>query len=158
MKLSVVKENMSKGLICVAMDAPMEEAASLMEQYRIRHLLVVDGRGGVVGILSDRDVNRAIDSETNRFPEGANPATFMAWPVLTVLDSASLADVAQGMIDEKVSAFLVVTRDDSIVGIITSEDLLKQLVAILSAPSPAERITYSPLIGEFVRDLQSVGI
>jgi signal-transduction protein with cAMP-binding, CBS, and nucleotidyltransferase domain len=82
----------------------------------------------------------------------------MAWPVVTVDQSLPLVDVAQGMVDEKVSAFVVVNSDKSIVGIITSEDLLKYLVKIISTPTTAERLVHSPLISEFIRDIQTVGL
>jgi acetoin utilization protein AcuB len=158
MKNSVVKESMTKGLITIAQDAPMEQAANLMEQNRIRHLLVRDSLGEVIGILSDRDVNRAFNPEVGDFPPGAVPADYMAWPVVTVDQSLPLVDVAQGMVDEKVSAFVVVNSDKSIVGIITSEDLLKYLVKIISTPTTAERLVHSPLISEFIRDIQTVGL
>jgi CBS domain-containing protein len=43
-------------LITIREDEPLSNAARLMHQYGIRHLVVVDGKDKVVGIVSIRDI------------------------------------------------------------------------------------------------------
>lgn len=43
-------------LITIREDEPLSNAARLMHQYGIRHLVVVDGKDKVVGIISIRDI------------------------------------------------------------------------------------------------------
>lgn len=43
-------------LITIREDEPLSNAARLMHQYNIRHLVVVDGKDNVVGIISIRDI------------------------------------------------------------------------------------------------------
>lgn len=78
-----------------------------MERKNIRHLPVVDDEGFVTGILSDRDVARASSPDRPGFMGGRLVSDFMSWPAITVDQSLPLADVAEGMVDEKVSSFLV---------------------------------------------------
>jgi predicted transcriptional regulator len=83
---------------------------------------------------------------------------YMNWPVITVDQNYSLKDAAQGMIDEKISAFLVTDKNKTAVGIITSEDLLRVLATLLANPSVLGKLSYSPLVGEFLRETQTAGL
>jgi CBS domain-containing protein len=56
----LVRDIMSTPLITVAPDATMTKAAELMAQYRIRRLVVIDGSGGLVGIVTAGDIARVI--------------------------------------------------------------------------------------------------
>lgn len=55
-----VSEIMSRGLITVTPEMPLEECLSLMEKNGIYHLLVVDGAGGFRGMLSVSDLLRVM--------------------------------------------------------------------------------------------------
>jgi CBS domain-containing protein len=52
---------MTASLITIREDSPITGALSLMRSYNIRHLPVVDGEGKLVGIVSIRDIARALD-------------------------------------------------------------------------------------------------
>ena len=55
-----VREVMSKTLASVTMDSKISEAQKLMAERQVRRLPVLDGKGGLVGILSLADVVRAV--------------------------------------------------------------------------------------------------
>jgi acetoin utilization protein AcuB len=158
MKQVSVKQNMSKNTISVRWDLAMSDAAELMEKNEFRHLPVTDDLGVVVGIISDRDVKRAMDPKRPGFMSKVLISEYMSWPVITVNQNFSLREAAQGMIDEKISAFLVTDDAKTIVGIVTSEDLLKALVSLLSAPSTMTKFSYSPVLGELLREAQASGL
>ena len=136
----------------------MEEAADLMEEHRIRHLPVSDDLGVIVGIISDRDVSRARSPNKPGFDANAKVSDYMSWPVITVSQNLPLREAAQGMVDEKISAFLVTDDAQAIVGIVTSEDMLRALVSLLSAPSRFAKASYSPVVGELLREAQAAGL
>lgn len=52
---------MTASLITIKEDAPITGALSLMRTYNIRHLPVIDNDGNLKGIISIRDIARAID-------------------------------------------------------------------------------------------------
>ena len=158
MKNQSIKKSMSQDLVTINWNARMQEASELMEENRIRHLPVTDEGGVIVGILSNRDVNRAMSPKKPGFSPESSVSEYMSWPVVTVDQGLTLKDAAQGMIDEKISAFLVTSDTKEIVGIVTSEDLLKAFAALLSAPGPLTRLSYSPVVGELLREAQSAGL
>ncbi|MEK6578465.1 MAG: CBS domain-containing protein [Bdellovibrionota bacterium] len=136
----ITSEVMTKDLVTVVMGAPLSDAFVLMRDRRIRHLPVTDEAGEVIGILSDRDISRAMTPDPEADPSGADDAQFdpsfrardfMTWPVRTVADDVPVQDVARRMLKEKVSALLVVDRTRKIRGIVTTDDLLKLLIRLL---------------------------
>ncbi|BAB67457.1 CBS domain-containing protein [Sulfurisphaera tokodaii] len=55
------EEFMTASLITIREDSPITGALALMRQFNIRHLPVVDDKGNLKGIISIRDITRAID-------------------------------------------------------------------------------------------------
>ena len=55
-----VSEVMSKPLITVSPDTSVENAVSLMEQKDIRRLPVIDDKGQMVGIITAKDIFKAV--------------------------------------------------------------------------------------------------
>jgi acetoin utilization protein AcuB len=174
MKHGTAADNMSRTIVTIAWNQPIQLANDLMEEHRIRHLPVTDKEGFVIGIISDRDVNRAMNPKMPSFSEDMVVGDFMSWPAVTVDENISLADVAEGMVDEKVSAFLVTRGGKEVVGIVTSEDLLRYLKEMLrrsptktAADQLPERekkgislrdLPYTPIVREAINELQSAGI
>ncbi|MGE9743254.1 CBS domain-containing protein [Bdellovibrio bacteriovorus] len=119
-----LKDHMSRKLITVSKDATAAEALRLMNNYWIRHLPVLDEEEDyIVGMLSERDLLRSPHSETP-------VEKLMSSPLKTFPVEAPMKAVVDAMIEEKVSAFLI-TKDDEVVGIVTSEDMLVLLDQIL---------------------------
>lgn len=145
----VAKEEMTVNLISVSKNDSLLTAYKKMQNNRIRHLPVTDADGNMVGILSDRDVSRAMHShvikngytksEEITFDEEEQVQDYMSFPVRISGKNRALKDVAKEMVKEKVSALLVLDDDDSVLGIITTEDLLRVLIEVLDGPEP-ERV------------------
>jgi len=143
---------MSTPLIAVRADAPLQQAVRLMVDNRISGLPVLDGNGHAVGILTEGDLLRRVETGT----EGKRPGWFetifapgrladdyvrthgrrvsevMTPDVLTVEEATPLEDVAQTMRAKKVKR-LPVTRAGRVVGIVSRADLVKVLAERLEA-------------------------
>ena len=118
-------------VIKVARDTKAHDALALMEKMQIRHLPVIDESGGkVVGILSDRDLLRSPHPDRT-------VQELMSNPILTFDIKTPLVYVAQAMVEQKVSCFLI-TSEDEIEGIVTSEDLLLALIDLLKEQPSAK--------------------
>jgi CBS domain-containing protein len=157
--LNKLKTEMTKDLITIAWDRSMERAHKLMKENGIRHLAVTDEAGTIQGILSSKDVARAMHHSRGEFPFGTAVCNYASSPVVTVNREASLADVADTLVREKISALLVTDNEEKIVGIVTSEDLLAlfgKLVREAEGKSPVTRAL--PVIGELLRELNAAGI
>jgi CBS domain-containing protein len=152
-----VRDLASKNLIAVHWLDSLDRAYALMTTRGIRHLPVSDDDGNIVGLISDRDFQRAMQIDQPQFASGyvAQPTfdqntavrDFMSWPVEAISETASVGDAAKLMIDKKISALLV-TRGQAVAGILTTEDLLRALLS--STEGKAQRAIES-LESAFVR-------
>jgi acetoin utilization protein AcuB len=144
---------MTKKLITVKAETPMQKAYEVMKKNNIRHLPVVDMNGRLVGMISDRDLKLAthikkvseIESEMVFDPKDM-VEDYMNWPVQTVDEKTQLDQVAQMMVDEKVSALIVNAPNHYMKGIITTDDLLLYLVEILTTSEKVERVALSQMM------------
>lgn len=119
-----LKDHMSRKLITVGRETTAKEAQRIMTNFWIRHLPVMDEPTGmIVGMLSERDVLRSPSLETP-------VEQLMSSPVRTFGIETPLVSVVEAMIDEKLSAFLI-TKEDEVVGLVTTEDMLVVLNEIL---------------------------
>jgi len=64
LKNARVSDAMSARVVTVDEDAPMSEAARLLQEHGVKRLPVVDGHGNLVGILSRTDVHQAVSGAT----------------------------------------------------------------------------------------------
>lgn len=118
-----LQDHMTRKLITINRTATCAEASRLMTNYWIRHLPVVDeAEEFIIGMLSERDLLAA----TSDIPV----EEIMTTPLRTFSIDTPLRTVVDSMIEEKISAFLI-TKEDEIVGIVTSEDLLILLDELL---------------------------
>lgn len=121
---------MTKNLIGLLPGASMLEAFRIMHVKEIRHLPVFDSERKLVGILSDRDVIKAMSVEGTR-PAQEPVSKYMTSPVKVVDMNSPLSEVLSLMIENKISAVMVNNKND-FVGILTTEDLMKSFTVFLA--------------------------
>ncbi|HEU5324613.1 MAG TPA: CBS domain-containing protein [Candidatus Limnocylindria bacterium] len=117
---------MSTDPIVVPADAPLTQAAELLERHHIHGLPVVDAFGGVVGVVSQTDMLRArtTDDLWSRWP-GLKVRHLMSSPALTISADADVAEAANRMELERVHRLVVVGPDGrSPVGVLSTTDLV----------------------------------
>ena len=112
-----VSDLMTTQVLTVKASEPLKEARAEMEIGVIRHLPVVDDRGRLVGIVSDRDLMS--------HPRGHRVADIMTRELVTTRPDAPAADAATTMLDHKISSVLVVNDEQKLVGVITQTDYLE---------------------------------
>jgi acetoin utilization protein AcuB len=143
-----VAEWMSRDVMTADPDEKISAAARLMAQHHIRQLPVVD-KGLLVGLVTKSDLLRACPPDLNPFSLAAAVATELAHPirhimtteVITVAPESPLEQAAHTLIDRRINALPVVTGR-RLVGILTSSDICRSLLAALGAGSPGVRITF----------------
>ena len=154
----IAGEIMSKKLVTVRLDDSVRTAYQIMQDRRIRHLPVSDGRGEIVGILSDRDLQRAMTPKAElcrdfddavEFSESFLVKDFMTWPVRAVSKDVLIEEVARRMLREKVSAFLVMDHGHIAAGIVTTDDLLKLLIQLLQKEPHRLQMSLGSVLTEF---------
>lgn len=100
-------------------------ARNLMRRYGVRHLPVVDDRGKLVGVVSERDVNLALAAKPGWLVEYVmSPKPFSVGP------ETPLTQVARAMVEHRYGSAVVV-GGGAILGIFTATDGLAALVESL---------------------------
>ncbi|MGD9091972.1 MAG: CBS domain-containing protein [Anaerolineales bacterium] len=138
---------MSHPVITIHPKMPMPEALKLMRRERVRRFPVVDKRGRLVGIVSDKDLLDASPSdatslsiyEVNYLLGKLMVKEIMTRDVITITEDTPLEEAARIMADNKIGG-LPVIRDKEVVGIITETDLFKVFLELLGARQPGVRI------------------
>jgi acetoin utilization protein AcuB len=123
-----VADWMSARLVTVGEDEPPIRALELMAEHRIRHVLVLDGRGTLAGIVSNRDfVKLALASsrgDARHDLHATRVAAIMTRaPLVAATEHTTLRDAANRMRVARVSA-LPVLDGAGVIGIITTDDVL----------------------------------
>jgi CBS domain-containing protein len=162
-----IEEIMTKDLTTIESTATLQVAKDRMDRDNIRHLPVTNKLGQLVGILSERDVHRGMSLYTDFVRSEFTPivADYMSFPVEHVASSTEIQELAHRMMSLKISAFIV-NDGKKMVGIVTSEDLLRVLVNLLDEKAAAKQaifedeqpINYYSPVGEIANMLSQAGI
>jgi len=99
------------------------DAVGLMATNSFRHLLVVDEDERLHGVISDRDVLRAL----SRTPDWRKKsvAEIMTKDSITTTVECAISTAVRLMLEMRINCLPVLGADGRVVGILTSTDLLK---------------------------------
>jgi predicted transcriptional regulator len=152
------REIMTQEVISVQVDDSVEEAAQLLLDARITGAPVIDRWSNAVGVFT---LANACESNNHHAEAGARieedeafyrldlkrrfpiSITLDEWPkdkkvgdvmtpaVHSVLDTSTLAEVTNFMLDRGIHRLFVRDRDNKLMGIITSMDLLRVFAEVL---------------------------
>jgi acetoin utilization protein AcuB len=128
----LVIERMSTTPVTITGGLTVAQALEVIERRNVHHLPVVNDRGALVGIITERDLLRAKGDEVVE--------NLMERRVITVTEYTPLENAARIMADHKIGS-LPVVRDGKLVGIITQTDLFKVFLELLGAREPGVRLT-----------------
>src|SRR5512134_1759496 len=143
----LVSERMSRPVICVSPDEPINEVLAMFRTEHIRRAPVMK-EGKLVGIVSERDLLNASPSsattlsvwELNYLISKVKVKDVMTKKVITVDADTPIEEAARIMADKKIGGLPVVSSG-KIVGVITETDLFKILLELMGARQKATRVT-----------------
>ncbi|MDO9106331.1 MAG: CBS domain-containing protein [Methylovulum sp.] len=147
-----VKELMTCKVFTVEEHDLIDRVFFLIHYEKIRHIPVVE-KGKVIGIVSDRDLYKALGPKNNsnaiETPSTKGAAALHVIPqkvqhimhrqVLTVNPDSYASEAAAIMANNKVGALPVVDKDNKLVGILSSTDILRVFSKIEKASEKRER-------------------
>ena len=105
------------------------EAANLMNDRYFRHCVVVDAQGHIVGVISDRDILRALARNPNARSKSVEQ--IMTQNPVTVRRNTPIADAVGKIVSKRINCLPVVEENGTVCGIVTSTDLLKSYQQLL---------------------------
>lgn len=163
---------MVKDVVSVGPEAEVREVAMLMLERRISGVPVVDGERRVLGIVSEGDLIRRPEIETDHAPKGwlgmflsdeerardfvkshgRKAREVMTQPAIGVAPDTPLDEVVRLMERHRIKR-LVVVEDGRLAGLVTRADLLRAMVAHQDAfPAAASDRELRDRIDRMLRD------
>ncbi len=139
----LVQDLMQTKLVTVALDTTLPEAIRLASQRGVRTLPVLDD-GKLVGIVSDRDLKRAMASSATSLDvhelmyllDRVRMREIMTSTVIVIGPRFPIEEAARLMVLEKIGA-LPVTEGGRLVGIVTETDVLQLFLKAMGAGEPS---------------------
>lgn len=131
-----VEKIMSPRVLSVDMDVTLKEIREIFEHVRFHHILVLDN-GRLAGVISDRDLLKAVSpyaSTQSERPRDAATLRKRAHQIMTrkpisIGVDSSVLEAIRSFLDHKVSSLPVLNQDGSVAGILTWRDILKAIAA-----------------------------
>lgn len=144
-----VRDRMSMPAVTATPDTPFQEALKLMRDHRFRRLPVVDKKGQLVGIASERDLLYASPSsatsltvwEVSYLLAKLQVRAIMTTDVITTAPDTPLEDAAYLMAENKIGGLPVVDGQGRVVGVITETDVFKSFVEMFAGGHAGLRLT-----------------
>lgn len=121
-----VKDYMTANLVTFTPNMDVLEAINILTERGISGAPVIDKRGNIVGMLSERDCIKVSLHAGYHEERGGRVADFMSTDVKTINMDSSLLDVARMFLNAPFKRYPVM-RDNVLVGQISRRDVLKAL-------------------------------
>ncbi len=131
-----VRQLMSRNVVTIGASVSCLEAVSRMHGARVRHLPVVDTSGGLIGIVTDRDLRHHLfeprvlkevgTTAVDILLKAVAVSEIMSSPVLSVKSDEEVVEAARIMLEDKVGS-LPVLENGRVIGIVTETDVLRQI-------------------------------
>jgi acetoin utilization protein AcuB len=126
---------MSTRLVTVEIDDSLEVVKQIFDSVKFHHLLVVDSGKKLCGVISDRDLLRALSPYIGTVSENARDTAtlkkrvhqIMTRQPVTLPPEATVADAVKVFLEHRVSCIPVVGPGFKAVGIVSWRDVLKSL-------------------------------
>ena len=144
-----VKDVMTRNPITIDPEAPLATAMAVMKKNAIRHLLVTDDAGRLLGIITDRDLRSAafapaliehLSGSAQRRAHGLGQALeelrvrdAMTWDIVTTHPEVGLGHAARVLFFGRFGS-LPVLDGTKLVGILTERDLLRAVSILMPDP------------------------
>jgi len=135
-----VEDLMTKKVFTVEPSDMIDRVFFLIHYEKVRHLPVIE-KGKVIGIVSDRDLYKALGPKSNSNAVASEGNTelhvlpkkvthIMHRGVITVKTDTYASKAALLMVDNKIGALPVVDKNNKLVGILSATDILRVFAKI----------------------------
>jgi acetoin utilization protein AcuB len=128
---------MTARIVTVEMDDRLEVVKEIFDTMRFHHLLVVDEHKKLSGVLSDRDLLRALSPYAGSATETARDLAtlnkrvhqIMTRQPITLRQESGIAEAVELLLKNRISCLPIVDDDFKPVGIVSWRDLLRTLAS-----------------------------
>jgi acetoin utilization protein AcuB len=128
---------MTTRVVSVEMDDRLDVVKKIFDTLKFHHLLVIDDRGILKGVVSDRDLLKALSPYVGSATENARDIAtlnkrvhqIMSRKLITVHPEASIPEAIKLFLEQRISCIPVIDAGLKPVGILSWRDILKTLLA-----------------------------
>ena len=132
----IVSHWMSTDLVTIGKEASIQEAMALMKRECIRHLPVVDQQMKLVGWITDADLRGVLIAS---MLEDLTIEDVMIRKPFTVHPEMLLEEAARILLEKRVGG-LPIVKDGTLVGVITTVDVLSAFITFMGLFSDSTRL------------------
>jgi acetoin utilization protein AcuB len=137
-----ISKVMTRNVVTIDKNADISAAQEKMAEHRIRHLPVVEENNLLIGIVTDRDIRSALPSSqsvekddmkkiiSSKIDEIMTKNPVSISPFDTIQDALLLLQ------KKRFGSLPVVDRQEKLIGIITTRDLLREFINVLGLEDP----------------------
>ena len=123
MRISDVLAAKGRHVVTVWPDRPLKQVPHLMEERNIASVVVVDHAGNPLGLVTERELVRALSRHGAAALELQTGQVMLSPPLFCTADD-TVGDVLRLMTDNRIRHVLVL-RDDAMTGLVSIGDLVK---------------------------------
>jgi CBS domain-containing protein len=113
-----------KRSITVKPSTSLLDARDILFKHKIRRLVVLGAKTKPVGIITEKDVAKAVYSFAGKSIQSVLVGSFMSKKLITIKKNATVYDCAKLMKSNKISSVIVISDKGTLDGIITKSDLV----------------------------------
>jgi acetoin utilization protein AcuB len=132
-----VGDIMTARVVTVEMDDRLDVVKQIFDTLSFHHLLVIDDRKKLIGVVSDRDLLKALSPQLGSVAETTRDAAtlnkrahqIMSRKLLTLHPRAAVADAVRLFLEHRVSCIPIVNEEFKPVGILSWRDVMKLMLA-----------------------------
>jgi acetoin utilization protein AcuB len=144
-----VCDRMSAPAMTIRPNTSIQDAHKLMRERKFRRLPVVNKRGKLVGIVSERDLLHAAPSsatslsiwEVHYLLTKAQVKGIMTRDVITAAPDMPIETAARLMVTHKIGGLPVTDEHNEVIGVITETDLFETFVEMFAGDRAGLRLT-----------------
>ncbi len=138
-----VADLMTKDVVTVKKDTPLEEAARRLTGLRISGMPVVDDQDKVIGVIGELDIMSVLSGKKARGlkdllrrimgepspvrKEGDQVGHVMSTPAITIKRSFDVRDAARVLDSHRIKRLPVVDDDGKLIGVISRADIVRAM-------------------------------
>jgi acetoin utilization protein AcuB len=131
-----LEQIMTTRLVTVGLDDEIETVKGIFERFRFHHLPVLQEDGTLAGVVSDRDLLKAVSPFiSTRMERMADLQTLkkrvhqiMSRTLITASKDCTVNEAAMLMLNHRISCLPIIRPDRTVEGIVTWRDIMKWLV------------------------------
>lgn len=124
-KVSFIYEIMSSPVFTLSAEETLSSVKAIFARKKFRHIPIVNSEDTLLGIISERDILRALAEDIN---SDTNIKELMNMRVLTTISDATIRESAKVMINERIGCLPVLSSNQKLIGIITRSDILRLII------------------------------